>query len=484
MHTIDGNQNVLPLRKHIDITPICYRSRETFYTGAPLHWTIFVKEATTIIRIGNIYKFKDKQFSLNNRRLIYKDIDIELPDATSISTTQRLQLSLGLSLSLDDDTTIDIQTTNFRTILHKLATMALKDFGIISNIFSEYKQYQYGETVFEVYLKAIIGKGTIPASNSYMRWLNEQDTLQLKGKLFTASNYQVGINAMQYTSTEFAENIFTSLFSLIKSIDFKHTEIILQPLDFIVPLNTLSNIRLRDTILLFSNCIGYNCGFIIRPTLEDKQYSRVYSIFTSIGSNTRKELEFINYDIGSALQTICLQLIDDVTLYPLHKELVDDKTAFRKKVMIETNQDMQWVKKELSKIDNLDEMPKKYKQIPRLEAYFYEAQLLRREIINNAEPLILSRAKDFAKTKYKKVWIESKDKPEFIEDGKKESSIFFFIWTQWERQIRESMMSCFANPQACHQVHDAVYSKEIIDVSIIEDKVLNDTAFIVKISTN
>lgn len=43
------------------------------------------------------------------------------------------------------------------------------------------------------------------------------------------------------------------------------------------------------------------------------------------------------------------------------------------------------------------------------------------------------------------------------------------------------MMSCFYEPSACHQVHDAVYSKEIVNPQIIEDKVLNDTGFKVNI---
>jgi len=50
------------------------------------------------------------------------------------------------------------------------------------------------------------------------------------------------------------------------------------------------------------------------------------------------------------------------------------------------------------------------------------------------------------------------------------------------RQIRQSMMSCFDIPSACHQVHDAVYSKQEIEVEVLEQKVLNDTGFKIKIS--
>ncbi len=128
-------------------------------------------------------------------------------------------------------------------------------------------------------------------------------------------------------------------------------------------------------------------------------------------------------------------------------------------------------------------MPKKYDQYPLLKAYYKEAQPLREEIIDNAEPQILSRAIEFSDYKLRKIWTKGKRKPDFIKDGKKESSIFFFIWTQWKRQIRESMMLSFDDPKACHQVHDAVYSRQSIDPETIEAKVLDNTGFTVKIST-
>ena len=203
---------------------------------------------------------------------------------------------------------------------------------------------------------------------------------------------------------------------------------------------------------------------------------------TSISSDTRELLGFTNYDIGSALQTICLQLVDNPSIYPLHQELMNDKVAFRTKIMAETGHDMKWVKSELSKINNLDKMPKKYKQYPTLTKYYYEAQILRREILEDADELILSRAYTLAKPRWMAIYTEDKKQPEFVMDGKKESSIFFFIWTQYEREIRGAMMSYFSVPEACHQVHDAVYSKEDINPIQLEEHVLEMTGFTVKIS--
>jgi len=161
---------------------------------------------------------------------------------------------------------------------------------------------------------------------------------------------------------------------------------------------------------------------------------------------------------------------------------MNDKDAFRQKVMLETGNDLKWAKKELSKANNLDNMPKRYKQYPTLEGYYKEAVLLREEVIQGAESTVLERAEAFAKPKWRKKWVKDKKEPEFIEDGVKESSLFFFIWTQYEREIRQAMMSCFNAPEACQQVHDAVYSRENVDTSMLEEAVLEITGLTVKIS--
>ncbi|MDQ7060839.1 MAG: hypothetical protein Q9M43_06745 [Sulfurimonas sp.] len=312
--------------------------------------------------------------------------------------------------------------------------------------------------------------------------MNEQDTKQLKAKLFTTSSYQVRVKSMEYEATDIANNIFMRVFDFLSLLTFTENDIEFKVLDFKVTLQQLKGIKLRDVMLLLSNCVGYADGFIIRPLITDRQYSRVYSIFTSISSETRQTLGFTNYDIGSAMQTICLQLVDEPNKYPLHQELADDKVSFRNKVATETDNDIKWVKNELSKIDNLDKMPARYNSYPTLKVYFEEALPLRKEVIDHADAKILTRAKVFAKPKWKKVWIADQTEPDYIVDGVKESSLYFFIWTQHERIIREAMMSCFDNQNACHQVHDGIYTKQSLEVDVIEARVLAETGFIVKIS--
>ena len=398
-----------------------------------------------------IFHHKGIQFQIKDEKFLSDQLIFELPKKTEISVFERVALSLGMPLSKQDSKSeLDAGKVPFRELLHVLTMMALKDHKLISNGFSYRKQHSYGKNVFEVYYASVSGSGKIKAEHKNLRWLNEQDTKQLKSKLFETSDYKPGVHSMKYEPTEVAENLMTAVFEFMKLLKFKKSTIEGQVLDFVVTMNDLQKIRLRDVMLLLADCIWYDNGFIIRPRLEDRQYSRVYSIFTSISSDTRKILGFTNYDIGAALQTICLQLVEDPSVYPLHQHLVADKTAFRAKVKKETGNDAAWVKKELSKTDNLDNMPKRYENYPTLKAYFEEAPALRKELIASAEPLIRSRANDFAKPKWEPFWNPVKNEFEYIIVGKKETSIFFFIWTQWERQIRESMMSCFDDPSACH----------------------------------
>ena len=476
----EAAENVPSFRDHT-YSSICSHKVGTFNN---IH-AVFTKDDVQInMDTNGVYHYKDFSFEVKDGWFMWSDKKIELPKRTEISTFQRVAMSLGMVISIEDkDPRLDVQTISFKKLLYVLTMLALKDLKIIPNSFAQREQYAYGVNVFEVYYKAVSTSGRIKATQKNLRWLNERDTKQLKSNLFTTSSYRAGSHSMKYEPKELAEKIMSSIYKLFKMLEFKQNDVEYEVLDFVVTVEDFEQIKLRDVILLLSDCIGYDNGFVIRPRLEDRQYSRVYSVFTSIGSNTRKTLCFYNYDIGAALQTICLQLVEDPSLYPLHQELIDDKKAFRAKVQDETGKDMKWVKKELSKINNLDSMPKKYNQYPLLKAYYKEALPLRAEIIDNAEQQILSKAIEFASYKLRKVWTKGKKEPEFITDGKKESSIFFFIWTQWERQIRESMMNCFDNPNACHQVHDAVYSRQIIDPEIIEAKVLDETGFTVKIST-
>jgi len=437
---------------------------------------------------NSIWHYRNKSFFLQDGILTYDGSSIELPKRQILAPIEQVCLSLGITISnTDNEVLLDASTISFKHILYALFTMALLNRKLINQSFSLTKRFTYGKHIAELYLCAIAGTQRIPSSNKHLRWLNESDTLGLRTKLFSTGdlkNYRVGHFSMKYTPTLLMQELAKSAIDYMQLLNFHQTnKPVLAPLDFIMDKSLLKTLKLQDIAILLNDCIGYSNGFIIRPVPLDRQYSRIYSCFTTISSETRKALDFINYDIGAALQTICLQLVNQPSLYPLHQDLVTDKVAFRQKIMNESGESKEWVKQELSKLDN-KETPPKYNH-PTLKAYYQEAQQLRKEVINttqNTEQEIYNKAYLFAKINYKKHYNSQTKKYDFIPNGRKESSIFFFIWTQYERQIREAMKQCFSNPQACQEVHDAIYSKENVNISLIEQRVYKDTNFKVQIS--
>ena len=65
------------------------------------------------------------------------------------------------------------------------------------------------------------------------------------------------------------------------------------------------------------------------------------------------------------------------------------------------------------------------------------------------------------------------------ETERKKSSVFFFIWTYYEKQIRDAMLSL--TPDGI-PVHDAVYSRHQIALEDFEARILEQTGFEVKVS--
>jgi len=59
------------------------------------------------------------------------------------------------------------------------------------------------------------------------------------------------------------------------------------------------------------------------------------------------------------------------------------------------------------------------------------------------------------------------------------ASVYFFIWTWYEKQIRDAMLSVISDGIP---VHDAVYSEQQLPCKDFEDAVLAQTGFEVKIS--
>jgi hypothetical protein len=250
--------------------------------------------------------------------------------------------------------------------------------------------------------------------------------------------------------------------------------------DIIVPFKVSTSIPARDLFTLLSSLKGVSTsGYIVSYNETDRQYSRKYNLFTIISSATRKQLGYYNYDIDAALQSIVSNFIN-MDSYPLHKALIADKHTIRGQISLETGKSIPEVKTILSAADN----GKKYKELqtksPMLVKYVEESSRLADEF--NTELLSINesmglRAYDLAKPIFVRVWSKRK-KGDFkwvATDQKNKYSHFFFGWTQIEREIRDAMISCFTDKDDTREVHDAVYSKELIDYSVIETAISNQT---------
>lgn len=62
---------------------------------------------------------------------------------------------------------------------------------------------------------------------------------------------------------------------------------------------------------------------------------------------------------------------------------------------------------------------------------------------------------------------------------RQKSSVFFFIWTYYEKQIRDAMLTVVPDGLP---VHDAIYSRHDVPIASFEVAVKQQTGFEVKIS--
>ena len=209
---------------------------------------------------------------------------------------------------------------------------------------------------------------------------------------------------------------------------------------------------------------------------------RSYNVFTRIRSKERLALGYISYDMSAALQSISLHLIqgtkDD---YPiLWKYTHDDvfKKNYRQTIAQDLGIDPKEVKATLNafpngKVTEINDH-KLYK------AFSLESDRLRREVLRYAflhDRDVLDRA--IAQSKRSDDlpdnidWTDISSK-EPVKEKLAKSSVFFFVWTWYERQIRQAMLTVL--PDGI-EVHDALYSKMDIPEATVQDTIRMKTGF-------
>jgi len=428
-----------------------------------------------------------------NLHLTFDGVTAKIPiDKTKLQDIEHVALELGLGTS-STDLLLRGTGTSIQHYLAALTTISLRENKLIDGRVSRIQQTTFGERYFNFYTRVVSGSGRVLSTNKNRSWFYEDyDNGKAISKLLVKdSSYQVGNYAMKFKPTDLGNTVISRVVELFQLLNFKEANIVFDPLHHIeLPQELVSQIKFTDLVILLKNTIGYKDGkFIIGLNKLDTQTDRVYSVFTSISSDTRTKLGYINYDIQAAMPTISIQLLadwerdEDNPMYPYHQEIVTDRTKFRQKVMDETGKSLKWVKTELSKLDNMTSYNTKSEI---LSEYCEEGITIRDSVINrikeqNEQMYNIAYVK--AKDVLEKVWDEELNQLKFEPIGeKKESSIFFFIWTQVERQVREAMKTCFKDQDQVLDCHDAVYSKKEVTIKELEKAVLDQTGFEVKIS--
>jgi hypothetical protein len=219
---------------------------------------------------------------------------------------------------------------------------------------------------------------------------------------------------------------------------------------------------------------------IVHEASTDEALGRSYNVFCRLRSRERLELGYISYDMNSALQSICLHLIrasrDD---YPVLWDYTHDKEHKRKmrlEVAEALNTNLNTVKSKLTAFANGSisgiTLHAYYK------AFQEESDRLRRAVlkhINETEPEVLERAREQSRRELPEEldWSDIESE-ETLDEMRNKASVFFFVWTWYERAIRKAMLTVLTDGL---EVHDAVYSKMDIGPELVERAILEQTGF-------
>jgi hypothetical protein len=405
--------------------------------------------------------------------------------------TNQLLLASLLLPCLDADSSVDLTRISSSDVLAVLAIPVLESHGFIHPTSSFVNKLQYSKSIIGYYQATVYSDGNVPFDNKHLDWLLRNDGKGLFLKLFIRSkHYKVGLETKSTTLTPFMKHTVTpEIIDLFLKLDVNKVNSL--PTDIHLTSTHLRNLNSRDILVLLTNVIGSDGsgGYVVnyKDTETDRQFSRKYNIFTSIKSASRKVLGYTNYDMSAALQSIVFNFID-ITPYPQHKALIDDKHSFRASVANETGKTIADVKVILTAADNGKKYSNLSERSPILAEYVKEAASIATtfiEHITTINPKIANRAKKMAKPIYKRVFdVDGSFSWKPVKGSVNIYSLFFFMWTQIERQIRNAMVSCFKDTHKVREVHDAVYSQEIIDSAVLEEAITNQTGLIIKIEVD
>ena len=227
----------------------------------------------------------------------------------------------------------------------------------------------------------------------------------------------------------------------------------------------------------------------------DPSKGRTYNIFTRLRSEERKALGFKNYDISGGLQIICFNVLskysadkykdfDDLTAkFPLIFQYGFDpeaKSSIRNEISEDLDISVEEVKRLLTAYSNGSQ--KKVGDSKKLQDFFDQSDLLRREVLSVVKgclPELLESAMLQSKQSFPEDYDwQSIEKEKSSKEARGEASVFFFVWTFFEKEIRDAMLTILIDGIP---LHDAVYSRLDVKYELLEEVIFKETGFQLKV---
>jgi DNA-binding transcriptional MerR regulator len=423
---------------------------------------------------------------------------------------------------------------HFLQVMGAVAGYVLKnDTNLINNIRTTKKVVRVGFEYMRLVTQVESRKGNkgtpVHSQNGAARYLlTELDNSDLVTSLFfKSSSYRTDSYSKSWKLTEQAEELNKRIIALTIELVDKYNKLVSGVTHFplhigdslcngesvnlgrvntsmatehlLINVQDLAKLSIRSFIQVINIAEPSPPSYILVPLRNlarvDPERGRTYNIFSRLRSSERKALGYNNYDISSGLQIICFNIL---TQYPLYKyETFDDlhaayplifsysvdpefKKALREDIAKDLGKSIDEVKALLTAYSNGSQ--KKVGDSDKLKEFYKESDQLRREVVATIaqyEPDLLQSAIEQSKNDFPEDtdW-QSIEKENTAQQSRDKASVFFFIWTYFEKQIRDAMLSMVDDGIP---VHDAIYSKKVVDYGVFEQAILDKTGFDVKI---
>ncbi len=396
--------------------------------------------------------------------------------------------------SYNDTVQVDskLKSSSVSGVMTLIAAQLLKEYGLVHILTGWDRSVNIAASTIKLLWATTLQDGRVYHETPALKHLNKYDKnnvivhKSMNSKcdgLFYRDNHtgNVVTGSYKYFLSRRGETFMRDLIARYLDLVLDNTKMDIKSEDFLVPKSAVKKLHTRDQVVLLSRCAGMSRGkFHIVNDITDRQDSRVYGLMTMLTTDARTILNWYQYDITAALQSIVFDTLNHKApkRFPQHFRLVSDRKAFRQEIVDELDgkQDTTWVKVALTKIDNGGSVDKRIlSRSKTLMAYKKEARPFVDAFMRSVNPELVVIAKRHAKiynvdNEFVKKLIGKK----YDVDGRKIFGLFFFVWTQIERDIRELMKPFFKG--YCHDVHDAIASKEVVDVDLINQE-LKDAGF-------